>query len=131
MRSLGRDRSDSEKKVFVELMTEFLKITYANSIMQNFADLKEVEYTNERIDGEYSVVRVVATTRRNVRHPVDYRLRKREGSTEWEVIDITIEGASLVKNYRRQFDDIIRRSSFADLMESIRLRLVEKRAPAQ
>ena len=32
------------------------------------------------------------------------------GSTEWEVIDITIEGASLVKNYRTQFDGIIRQT---------------------
>lgn len=130
-RCLGRhwrDRSDGEREAFVELMTEFLKVNYANSIMQNFSDLKKVEYTHERIDRGYSVVRVVATTRRNTQHPVDYRLRKSEDSTQWEVIDITIEGASLVKNYRTQFDGIIRRSSFADLMESIRQR-VEKTRP--
>lgn len=36
---------------------------------------------------------------------VDYRLRQREG--QWKIIDVIIEGVSLVANFRSQFQDVV------------------------
>lgn len=36
---------------------------------------------------------------------VDYRLRQRDG--EWKIIDVIIEGVSLVSNFRSQFQDVV------------------------
>src|SRR6185436_4928392 len=36
---------------------------------------------------------------------VDYRLRQRDGT--WKIIDVIIEGVSLVSNFRSQFQDIL------------------------
>jgi len=36
---------------------------------------------------------------------VDYRLRQRDGS--WRIIDVIIEGVSLVSNFRSQFQDVV------------------------
>jgi phospholipid transport system substrate-binding protein len=36
---------------------------------------------------------------------VDYRLRQRDGT--WKIIDVVIEGVSLVPNFRSQFQDVV------------------------
>jgi phospholipid transport system substrate-binding protein len=41
----------------------------------------------------------------------------------WKVYDITIEGVSMVGNYRNQFNAILAKSPFEDLMK----KLYEKR----
>jgi phospholipid transport system substrate-binding protein len=40
----------------------------------------------------------------------------------WLVRDITIDGVSLVTNYRAQFDRVIKTSSYRDLVVRIRVR---------
>ncbi|TSA49060.1 MAG: ABC transporter substrate-binding protein, partial [Nitrosomonadales bacterium] len=52
--------------------------------------------------------------------PVDYTLEK--GGDEWKVYDVTIEGVSLVTNYRGQFSTEIRDNGMDGLIQ----RLVEK-----
>ena len=36
---------------------------------------------------------------------VDYRLRQTSG--QWKIIDVIIEGVSLVSNFRSQFQDVV------------------------
>src|SRR4029450_13874135 len=36
---------------------------------------------------------------------VDYRLRQPDG--QWKIIDVVVEGVSLVSNFRSQFQDIV------------------------
>ena len=126
--SLGkhwRERTAEEKEAFVAIFSELLEVTYADSIAENFGELNGIEYSSERIDGPYAVVRVKLTTEKNTDHPIDYTM-KQNPQGGWQVIDFTIEGASLVKNYRTQFDDIIRRSSFAGLLADLRAKLKKK-----
>jgi len=52
--------------------------------------------------------------------PVDYSLDK--GADEWKVYDVTIEGVSLVTNYRGQFSTEVRQNGMDGLIQ----RLVEK-----
>ena len=54
---------------------------------------------------------------------MDYRLLNRSG--EWLVYDIVIDGVSLVRNYRGQFEKIIRDSSYQGLLERLRQRVKE------
>jgi phospholipid transport system substrate-binding protein len=49
---------------------------------------------------------------------VDYRLRKKEGP--WLVIDVIIEGVSLVSSYRSQFKEILGHGGPGDLLEELR-----------
>jgi phospholipid transport system substrate-binding protein len=126
--SLGkhwRARTAEEKEAFVTIFTKLLEVTYTDSIAENFGELNGIEYTRERIDGPYAVVRVKLTTEENTDHSIDYTM-KQNPQGGWRAIDFTIEGASLVKNYRTQFDDIIRKSSFAGLLDDLRAKLEEK-----
>ncbi len=49
---------------------------------------------------------------------MDYRLRSRGG--EWRVIDVVIEGISLVSNYRDQFKEILSRGGPDQLLRELR-----------
>ena len=51
---------------------------------------------------------------------VDFRLGSQSGY--WLIHDIVIDGASMVSNYKAQFDRIIRDDSYAGLMEKMRQR---------
>ena len=51
---------------------------------------------------------------------VEARLLRR--GDKWLVYDVTIEGVSLINNYRTQFDRIIRSSSYAELVKRLKER---------
>ncbi len=53
---------------------------------------------------------------------VDYRMRKQDGS--WLVIDVIVEGVSLVSNYRDQFKEVLANGGPTELLK----RLKEKNA---
>jgi phospholipid transport system substrate-binding protein len=48
---------------------------------------------------------------------LDFRLKNQSG--EWRVYDVVIDDASLVRNYRAQFDRIIRDYSYAGLVDAM------------
>jgi phospholipid transport system substrate-binding protein len=51
--------------------------------------------------------------------PVDYSLTLVQG--QWLVDDVTIDGVSIVRNYRQSFSRIIQRESFQSLLKKMRL----------
>lgn len=60
---------------------------------------------------------------------VEYRLF--ESDERWAVYDIAVDGISLVSSYRSQFSSILRRSSFAQLLEQLQNRAASVAAPGQ
>ena len=63
-------------------------------------------------------------TSRDIEVPVQYRLKKK--GDDWAVYDISIEGVSLVNNYRVQFKNIISRSSYEKLVVRLRAKVEEQ-----
>lgn len=120
-RSLGqhwRMRSPEEREVFLELFTTILKDTYAGKLDTYTGE--EIIYLSERQENNIATVRTRFITRNN-EISVDYRLLNRQG--EWTVYDVIIEGVSMVNNYRSQFNSILLRSSFNDLILRLKERL--------
>ena len=118
-RSLARhwqQRTDEEKKEFVPLFADLLEQAYMNRI-ENYSGDK-VSYDGERVKGKYSLVKVRIYTSKQTEIPVVYRLRKK--GSQWLIYDVSIEGVSLVKNYRKQFDSVILSSSYDGLVEKLK-----------
>jgi phospholipid transport system substrate-binding protein len=121
-RSLARHwapRTDEEKREFVRLFGELLERTYMSKV-EGYSGEK-VLYEGEKADAEYATVNVKIVTKKNVDIPVEYRLKK-EGN-DWLVYDISIEGVSLVNNYRTQFNSIITQSSYEGLVKKLRAKV--------
>lgn len=124
-RSLGTHwaaRSPEEKKEFLGLFGKLLERTYLDKV-EGYAGEK-VLYQGESVDGEYSVVDVKIVTAKNTEIPVKYRLRQK--GDDWLVYDISIEGVSLVNNYRVQFSNILAKSSYAELVKRLKEKVAEK-----
>lgn len=121
-RSLGRhwtQRTADEKKEFVPLFSELVERTYMSKV-ENYSGEK-VRYKGERNDGDYAVVNTTVITQENKDISVEYRLKK-EGN-DWLVYDVSIEGVSLVNNYRTQFNSIILQSSYENLIRKIKAKV--------
>jgi phospholipid transport system substrate-binding protein len=117
-RTLARhwaDRTDEEKKSFIDLFGRLLERTYMDKV-EGYSG-EQVLYVDERVDGEYAAVAVKIVTQQNREISVIYRMKRKGGI--WYVYDISIEGVSLINNYRTQFNNILSRSSFGELMERL------------
>ena len=118
-RSLGRHwqgRTDKEREEFISLFGDLLERSYISKI--ELYGGERILYTNERMDAEVAVVSTKIITKNGTEVPIDYRLLRR--GDRWLVYDITIEGVSLVSNYRTQFNKIIQTTSYGELVKKMR-----------
>ena len=121
-RSLARhwaQRTDDEKREFVSLFSDLLEMTYLSKV-EGYSGEK-VLYEGDAVDGNYGVVKVKIVTSANTEISVEYRVMRKKDS--WFVYDISIEGVSLVNNYRTQFNSIILKSSYQNLVKRLKDKL--------
>ena len=111
-----RKRTDAEKVEFVGLYTIFLQDFYMDRIEDN--KRQKVLYTGEILRGKAAEVKTLVVTAKGLEVPINYRLKK--GSGEWMVYDVVIEGVSLIRSYRAQFNEVIQKGSYEGLVEMLR-----------
>ena len=111
------DASPQEQQDFVALVTDLLQGAYLNTI-GNYP-LATMTFQGETISGSFAQVHSqMATGRSTV--AIEYRLLERDGG--WGVYDIALDGVSLVSNYRSQFTSMLKRMSFAQVLDRLRNR---------
>lgn len=118
-RSLGahwRKRSDAEQKEFVSLFTDLLERAYAD-IIESYSDEKVV-YLNERLDGSFVEVVSKIQTAKGQEYSINYKAQ--QFGSEWKVYDVVAENISLVSNYRSQFDRVINKKSYDELVRLLK-----------
>ena len=121
-RVLGRHWSsltEAEHKEFVTLFRTLLEHTYLPKITQHQGE--RARFIGESLNEGMASVTTLVITRRGQEIPVTYRLAQHGG--RWLIFDVLVEGVSLTANYRAQFDPIIQRTSFQDLINRIRQKL--------
>lgn len=118
-RSLGanwRRANPQQQKEFVLTFTALLEKTYADQI--DLYNGQKVLYTGESIDGDYAQVDSRIVDKDGQTYSVVYRLHKVDG--KWKIYDVIAENISLVNNYRSQFNRVIARSSFDELLKTMK-----------
>jgi phospholipid transport system substrate-binding protein len=115
-------RTAEERKEFVRLFADLLERTYRKKV-EDYSGEK-VLYEGETKDGDYVKVKVKIATKKNKDIPVEYRLKKE--ANDWLIYDVSIEGVSLVNNYRTQFNNIIVQSSYENLVKRLRDKAEER-----
>jgi phospholipid transport system substrate-binding protein len=109
--------TEAQRQEFIALFADLLERSYISKI--ELYGGEKIQYTNERQDGDYSIVSTKIVTKNGTDVPVDYRMARR-GPDRWMVYDVSIEGVSLVANYRTQFNKIIQTSSFNELINKLK-----------
>jgi len=108
--------SEAQRTEFVGLFADLLERSYISKI-ETYGGEK-IQYTAERADGDFATVSTRIVTKNGTEVPVDYRMIKR--ADRWLVYDVSIEGVSLVSNYRTQFNKIIQTTSYNELVSKLR-----------
>ena len=116
-----RPLSESEREEFVSLFRAFIEHIYLPKIALYQGE--RVRFLSEAVDGNFAEVRSVLITRQGQEIPITYRLGQRHG--HWLLFDILVEGVSLTSNYRSQFNEIIQRASYQELVRRIERKLAE------
>lgn len=96
--------SEPQRAEFMSQFREHLSMTYGRNV-ENYKNEKvTITGSREETQGDWTVkTKILRGGPGDIL--VDYRLRQRDGS--WRIIDVIIEGVSLVSNFRSQFQDVI------------------------
>lgn len=124
-RSLGRHwqaRTPAERELFVALFGDLLENAYITKI-ESYSGEK-IQYPGDVIDGDIAVVKTRIVTKNETEIPIDYRMFLNGG--RWAVYDVSIEGISLIGNYRTQFNAVIQRSGYPDLVAKLKAKQDER-----
>jgi phospholipid transport system substrate-binding protein len=126
-RALGRHwqgLAEKDRQEFTSLFTDLIERAYISKIERYSGE--RIAYAGEAVDGGLATVRTRFVTKQGTEVPVDYRMQQR--GDRWLVYDVSVEGVSLINNYRTQFDKIIQTSSYAELVR--KMKAAELSAPA-
>lgn len=117
-RSLGKHWNNvpARQDEFVAAFADFLGHAYVGKI-SSYKDEK-ILFVGESMDKELAEVDTKVVPAKGDPFSVNYRLHRVSG--EWKVYDVVVEDISLVKNYHSQFNRIITRGSFDDLLKRLR-----------
>ncbi|MGH7342919.1 MAG: MlaC/ttg2D family ABC transporter substrate-binding protein, partial [Candidatus Rokuibacteriota bacterium] len=107
--------SAPQREEFSPLFADLIERSYVSKL--ELYSGERIAYTGESGEGDQSTVRTKITTKSGD-IPIDYRMHK--VGDRWRVYDVTIEGVSLVSNYRSQFNRIIQQSSCGELIKKLK-----------
>ncbi len=105
-----------QRKEFTNLFAELLESTYVDKIQGGYEEEKILYLGQKMVSDSKARVRT-KILRSSVNIPITYSMLKRDDV--WKVYDVKIEGVSLIKNYRTQFNHILAKDSPAQLIERL------------
>jgi phospholipid transport system substrate-binding protein len=115
-------RSEVERREFQDTLKRLVQRAYRKNLDRTAA--YDVRFEGETRADDAFLVRTVAQSRTNAREEpisIDYVVRKIGGA--WRIQDIVTEGSSLVNNYHQQFNRIIKKDGFAELLRRMKNKL--------
>ncbi len=120
-----KERTPEEQKEFVSIFTDLLINSYIGKI-EAYTDEK-ITYDKEVIKGKgrYAVVGTTILSK-DVDIPIEYKVLLR--TDRWLVYDVVIEGVSFISTYRSQYDNIIAKESYKELIRKMKEKLKEVNA---
>lgn len=118
--ALARSYKKLDETQRLEFQQEFrrhLALTYGRSI-ETYSD-EDIEIGSSRThkNGDETVAGKVVGGK-NDGATLDWRMRRRDET--WKVIDVVIEGVSMIANFRAQVQDIVKKKGPAALIEQLR-----------
>ena len=112
-----RQATPEQQEALIKEFRSLLVRTYAVSLSQ-YRDQK-IEIKPTKLDADAKVATVKSLFLQNGREPVtvDYVMYKLPAG--WKVFNITVEGVSLVENYRSTFNEQVRKSGVDGLIKTL------------
>jgi phospholipid transport system substrate-binding protein len=123
--SLGRfwrGLTDAQRTQYQQEFRQLVTNTYGSTTDSYTDEDVKVMSDRQEQDGDYTVLTRITGTKDDKPDQevakVDYRLRKQDD--QWKVIDFTIDGVSLVANFRSQFQEVMSNGGIDQLLKLLR-----------
>lgn len=126
-RTLGsywQGASVEQRQRFSDLFVKVLEGTYLNRIGE-YSD-GEVKYLKQRVKGNKAIIDTEIVSG-DLTVPVQYKMIYENDS--WQVIDVVIEGISLIRNYRANYGEIIRKDGYEGLFALMEQKVIDMGTP--
>ncbi len=123
MRTVGafwKQFSPKQKQDFTKAFSDLLFATYLGRIEGYNGEKVLYDGFVSGNNGKRVEVRTVINLKGNTKIPLNYRMLPKNG--KWVVYDVLVEGVSLVKNYRTQFNDALQSGSPEALIARVKER---------
>jgi ABC-type transporter MlaC component len=115
--------TDAQCATFKEIFTRLLRVSSVKKLGR--ARAGRFEYGGEQVTGESAVVRSYAFFNEE-RIPLDYHLARR-GDT-WVIVNYVVDEVDTVRNYRKQFTQLLGKKTFAQVMEQLERKIASLEA---
>jgi len=109
-------RTAEEQREFVSIFAALLGRSYSDKI-ESYRS-QNVLYTREIEDKNYAEVDTTIVSDTQEKVSINYKLHNVD--KDWKVYDLVIEDISMINNYRSQFNRVIARSSFDELLRVLK-----------
>ncbi len=112
-----RRANEAQREKFTNEFRTLLVRTYARALLE-YSE-QEVKYLSEESSPKSNlvVVRTEITQAGSSSIPISYRMHISDGN--WKVVDVSIDGVSLVSTYRGEFKSHIRKSGLDNLIAKL------------
>lgn len=115
-----KDFTPSQRKEFVRVFTEFLSKFYLGKLQEKYKD-ETLIYVGQELKTPTRALVNVKVVWKGQKIPVDLRMIKRKGL--WKIYDIQFLGISAVRNYRAQFQFILRKETPGQVIERLKQKI--------
>jgi phospholipid transport system substrate-binding protein len=116
-----------QRERFARLFAQLFERLYRPMLERNGATSAaekiegSIAYVGETVRGDQAVLHL--KWRRPAREiVVDCAMRRKAGG--WRIYDVTFDGLSVIENYRAQFDHVVQRSSYQELVTRVDAKMI-------
>jgi len=115
-----KDFTPSQRKEFIRVFTEFLSKFYLGKLQEKYKDERLI-YVGQELKSATRALVNIKVVWKGQKIPVDLRMIKRKGL--WKVYDIQFLGISALRNYRAQFQSILRKETPGQVIERLKQKI--------
>lgn len=109
-----RKAKDNERKQFTQEFRVLLVRTYAKALNDNYDRKIDMLPVRLKKEGKEAIVRTEVQQEAGFPIPIDYKMYIKNDT--WKVYDVSVDGISLVANYRTSFAKEIRKDGLPQLI---------------
>ena len=110
--------NEAQRREFAQEFKRHLSVTYGRNVESYRNERVAIVADREEARDDWTVKTKVVRSGGGADIQVDYRLRAKDGT--WRIIDIIIEGVSLVSNYRSQFQEVMAQGGPEQILQLLR-----------
>ena len=109
--------SEPQRLKFITQFKALLVRTYARALLEYSGQSIKYYPVEQNLQSNLAVVKTELTSSSNAQLPILYRMHQK--NEEWKVVDIAVDGVSLVTTYRGSFATQIKKNGFDSLLNEL------------